>query len=91
MGGPNRPEDRDYAKEYANFKKNPQNMKDHSARVKARREMVKRYGKEALEGKDIDHAEPLRRPGTNNAPSNWRIQSVGANRDWRKGKKGYDR
>ena len=65
-------------------------MKDHSARVKARREMVKEYGKDALVGKDIDHRHPLRDPGTDNRPSNWRIESAHLNRSWRKGKKGYD-
>jgi hypothetical protein len=81
---------RDYKKEYARFKADPQNMKDHSARVKARREEVKRYGKEALEGKDIDHIHPLRDPGTDNDPSNWRVSSVRANRNWRRGLRGYD-
>ena len=88
--GDNPPEKRDYAHEYANWKKDPQNMKDHSARVKARRAMVREYGKEKLAGKDIDHIEPLRDPGTNNARSNWRVSSERANRNWRKGKKGYD-
>jgi hypothetical protein len=90
MPGENPKEKRDYAREYANFKKDPQNMKDHSARVKARRAMVREYGKDRLAGKDIDHIEPLRDAGTNNAPSNWRVSSVRANRNWRKGKKGYD-
>jgi len=88
--GDNPASERDYKKEYAAFKANPQNMKDHSARVKARREMVKKYGEAALRGKDIDHIRPLRGPGTPNSPGNWRISSVGDNRDWRKGKKGYD-
>lgn len=81
---------RNYKREYANSLKNPQNMKDHTARVQARREMVREYGKDRLAGKDIDHIEPLREPGTNNARSNWRVSSVKANRNWRKGKKGYD-
>jgi len=34
--GDNPASQRDYKKEYANFLKDPQNMKDHSARVKAR-------------------------------------------------------
>jgi len=87
--GDNPASERNYRREYDNWKKNPQNMKDHSARVKARREMVKRYGKAALDGKDIDHVVPLRNKGSNN-PSNWRISTEKANRDWRKGKKGYD-
>ena len=81
---------RDYKREYALWLKRPNSMKDHSARVKARREAVKEYGKHALAGKDIDHIEPLRDPGTNNSPSNWRVVSSRENRSWRKGKKGYD-
>lgn len=88
--GENPSSGRNYKREYANFKKNPQNMLDHTARVTARRAMVREYGKERLAGKDIDHVEPLRDPGTNNARTNWRVSSVKANRNWRKGKKGYD-
>ena len=88
--GENPASKRNYKREYANFKKDPQNMKDHTARVQARREMVREYGKDRLAGKDIDHVEPLRDPGTNNARSNWRVSTVRANRNWRKGKKGYD-
>lgn len=90
MPGKNPPEKRNYKREYELWLKRPNAMKDHSARVKARREMTKEYGKEFLAGKDIDHIEPLRDPGTNNARSNWRVSSARANRNWRKGKKGYD-
>lgn len=88
--GDNPASGRNYKREYANFKKNPQNMKDHTARVTARRAMVREYGKDQLAGKDIDHVEPLRDPGTNNKRSNWRVSTVKANRNWRKGQKGYD-
>jgi hypothetical protein len=87
--GDNPASERNYKREYANFKKDPQNMKEHSARVKARREMVKEYGKDRLKGKDIDHVEPLRNKGSN-VRDNWRVSSVTANRNWRKGKRGYD-
>jgi len=90
MVSKNPPEKRNYAREYENWKKRPNAMDDQYARVKARRGMVKEYGKAHLAGKDIDHIEPLRDPGTNNARSNWRISSPRANRNWRKGKKGYD-
>ena len=83
-------EKRNYDREYANWKKRPNAMDDQYARVKARRKMVREYGKAALAGKDIDHIEPLRDPGTNNARSNWRILDASKNRSWRKGKKGYD-
>ena len=89
----NPPEKRDYDREYANWKKKKGNMDRQYARVKARREMIKEYGKERLAGKDIDHVRPLRndfsaKPG--GGKSNWKISSPKANRDWRKGKKGYD-
>jgi hypothetical protein len=89
MPGKNPPEKRDYAREYKNFLKNPKNMKKTAARVQARRVMVREYGKEFLAGKDIDHVTPLR-DGGKNVRSNWRVSSERANRNWRKGKKGYD-
>jgi hypothetical protein len=88
--GENPASKRDYKREYELWLKRPNAMKDHSARVKARRAAVKEYGKAYLQGKDVDHIEPLRDPGTNNSPSNWRVVSSRANRSWRKGKKGYD-
>lgn len=89
MPGENPPEKRNYDKEYADWKKRPNAMKLQYARVKARRAMEKEYGKERLAGKDIDHIEPLRNGG-GNTRSNWRVSSPRANRNWRKGKKGYD-
>jgi hypothetical protein len=80
---------RNYRREYDNWASKPGNMKEHSARVKARREMVKEYGKEHLAGKDIDHVVPLR-DKIHNTRANWRVSSERANRNWRKGKKGYD-
>lgn len=88
--GDNPASERNYKREYALWKKRPNAMKDMVARVQARREMIKEYGKEALAGKDIDHVQPLRDPGTNNARSNLRIADASRNRAWRKGKKGYD-
>lgn len=90
MPGENPASKRDYKREYRLWLKRPNAMKDHSARVKARREMVKRYGEAALQGKDIDHIRPLRDPGTDNRPSNWRAISARRNRAWRKGQRGYD-
>jgi hypothetical protein len=87
--GDNPPEERNYAREYANWKKRPHAMKNQYARVKARRAMVKEYGKEFMHGKDVDHIEPIRDKGPN-VRSNWRVSTERANRNWRKGKKGYD-
>lgn len=85
----NPPEGRDYDREYELWKKRPHAMDNQYARVKARRAMVREYGKAALVGKDIDHIDPIRNGGTNTR-SNWRVSSEKANRNWRKGKKGYD-
>jgi hypothetical protein len=88
--GDNPASERNYKREYELWKKRPNAMKDQVARVTARRAMAREYGKEALVGKDVDHIEPLRDPGTNNARSNLRLVASGKNRAWRKGKKGYD-
>lgn len=69
---PNRykPYDREYAKH--------DNAKQR-ARMKARYAMIKKYGKAALAGKDIDHKKPLQAGGSND-PSNWQAISAHDNR-----------
>lgn len=47
--------DRDYRKEYDSYHATPEQIARRSSRNKARRLMQKRYGKEALRGKDVDH------------------------------------
>jgi hypothetical protein len=47
--------------------------------VKARRWAIKRYGKRALEGKDIDHIKSLEAGGTTTM-SNIRPRDIEANR-----------
>lgn len=49
------------------------------ARMKARYWAIKKYGKEALKGKDLDHVVPLAAGGSNE-PSNWRVRDVHSNR-----------
>ena len=68
---------RDYKKEYENYHKKPAQRKRNDARKKARRLMIKKYGKKALKGKDIDHKD---RNPKNNSMSNLRIQSKSKNR-----------
>ena len=79
---------RNYDKEYKNYQGTPEQIHNRALRNKARRAMVKKYGAAALEGKDIDHRQMLDHGGSND-PSNWRVSTVKANRNWRKGKKGY--
>jgi 5-methylcytosine-specific restriction endonuclease McrA len=51
----------------------------HRARMKARYWEIKKLGKKALEGMDVDHKHPLAAGGSND-PSNWRLRSASANR-----------
>lgn len=76
---PQRPEDRDYKKEYARDHASPTQKKDRAARNGARRTMRKKLGDAAIAGKDIDHKTPLKSGGTN-ALSNLRVMSVKKNR-----------
>lgn len=68
---------RDYKAEYKNYHSKPEQRRRNDARKKARRLMIKKHGKAALKGKDIDHAD---RNPHNNSVSNLRIQSKSKNR-----------
>ena len=64
---------------------NPKAVKKASARKQARRVMERKYGKDALKGKDVDHIKPLEKGGTN-APSNLRLVPASKNRSRNKRK-----
>lgn len=51
----------------------------HRMRLRARYAEVKKLGKEALKGIDIDHKHSIATGGDND-PSNWRLRSVHSNR-----------
>ena len=68
---------RDYKKEYENYHKKPEQRRRNDARKKGRRLMIKKHGKAALNGKDVDHKD---RNPHNNSSSNLRIQSKSKNR-----------
>ena len=68
---------RNYKKEYENYHKKPEQRRRNDARKKARRLMIKKKGKAALRGKDVDHRD---RNPKNNSMSNLRIQSKKKNR-----------
>lgn len=68
---------RNYKKEYENYQSKPSQRRRNDARKKARRLMIKKKGKAALRGKDIDHRD---RNPKNNSMSNLRIQSRKKNR-----------
>lgn len=46
---------RDYKKEYRDYQGKPAQKKRRAARNAARRQAVKKYGKAALRGKEVDH------------------------------------
>jgi hypothetical protein len=68
---------RNYRKEYDNYQGKASQIKRRSSRNKARRLAIKRKGKAAVAGKDIDHKDgnPM-----NNGASNLRVQSKSKNR-----------
>lgn len=68
---------RDYKKEYRDYHSKPKQKKRRAQRNKARSLMIKKHGKSALKGKDVDHKD---RNPHNNSGSNLRIQSKKANR-----------
>ena len=70
---------RNYRKEYDNYHSKPEQRANRSDRVMARRKKEKQMGKEALQGKDVDHEKPLRNGGSNEE-SNLRVRSRSANR-----------
>jgi hypothetical protein len=80
---------RDYRHEYQAYQGTPEQIKNRAARNKARREMEKKLGKAAIEGKDVGHIKPLINGGSNK-PSNTKVQAVKPNRGWRRGKHNYE-
>lgn len=68
---------RDYKKEYREYQGRPEQIKNRAARNKARRLMIKKHGKSAVKGKDIDHKNGNPR---DNRSSNLQIMSKSKNR-----------
>ena len=67
---------RDYRKEYDNYHSRPEQRKNRSSRVLARRIIKKKLGVK-IKGKDVDHKDGNPR---NNSRSNLRIRAKSANR-----------
>jgi hypothetical protein len=68
---------RNYRKEYDSYHKSERQKKRRAGRNKARRMVIKKRGKNAVQGKDVHHAD---RNPTNNGMSNLKIQSKKKNR-----------
>lgn len=69
---------RNYRKEYDEYHAKPEQKKRRAARNAARREAVKKYGKKALRGKEVDHVGSHRTGDLRKVPT--RIISKTANR-----------
>lgn len=70
---------RDYSMEYARDQSSTKAKKDRAARNTARRQAIKKYGKEALRGKDVSHRQRLA-VSKNPEKVSWTIQSAHVNR-----------
>ena len=67
---------RDYGKEYKASRR-PDRRADNISRKRARRKMLKKFGRKALKGKEVDHKDMNPK---NNSTSNLSIKSRRANR-----------
>jgi hypothetical protein len=72
----------DYARHYRDYQGKPEQIKARAQRNAARAEVVKRSGKAAVAGKDVDHKKRIAHGGSNGS-KNLRIRSKSANRGWR--------
>jgi len=68
---------RDYGKEYREYQGTPEQIRRRARRNRARRLMIKKFGKSRLRHKDVDHKDGNPH---NNSYSNLRIMSKAKNR-----------
>lgn len=73
---------RNYAREYRLYQGKPEQIRRRSMRNKARRAAIKKYGKAALRGKDVNHTNPRTLKGRTT------IESKSRNRGFRRSKTG---
>ena len=78
---------RDYKDEYQKYHSQPEQKKNRAARNAARTMVTATKGKAAVAGRDVDHKTPLSKGGSN-SPGNLRLKSPGANRSYKRNKKG---
>jgi hypothetical protein len=68
---------REYSAYDRRYQAQPEQKKKRVARNAARRLMIRKHGKAALKGRDVDHKRGVK---AGNGPSNLRIRSRSANR-----------
>lgn len=78
---------RDYKAEYKNYQGKPEQIKNRAKRNAARHQLEAQGRVHKGDGKDVDHKKPLIKGGST-AASNLRVQSVHANRSYRRDPKG---
>ena len=84
------PSSKNYKRDYKQEQKTARargETKDRAMRNSARAQMEKAGKVHKGDGKDVDHAKPLGKGGTN-TPSNFRVTSVAANRSFRRNSRG---
>ena len=74
------PKDRKY-KNAAKYEDSPEQVKNRVARNAARNKLMKAGKVSKGDGKDVDHAKPLSKGGTNTT-GNLRVKSASANRSF---------
>jgi len=78
---------RDYRKEYDNYHGKPEQRKNRSKRVTARRKMEAEGKVSKGDGNDVDHKTPLSKGG-GNGRSNLRVKDKSKNRSFARTSKG---
>ena len=77
--------DRNYRREYDTYQGTETQKKNRAARNAARAKLMKAGKVHKGDGKDVDHATPLSKGGTNKA-SNLRVQTAHNNRSFKRNK-----
>jgi hypothetical protein len=77
--------DRNYRREYDTYQGTEEQKKNRAARNAARAELAKLGKVKKGDGKDVDHAKPLSKGGTN-ATKNLRVKTASNNRSFPRNK-----
>jgi len=74
---------RNYVEEYKNYQSRPQQIKNRAERNAARAQLAKEGLVHKGDGRDVDHARPLVKGGSNDR-SNLRVKSAHDNRSFKR-------